>query len=146
MIAFIIILIILWLIGPFVIGTIAKDRVCGFEKAFFLSILLSPLFGMWYVLVSDRKADVELRDKLSRMADMSIMRDAAELLSDGVINKEEYSRMVKHTDKEQTAMKDTDAEKYIQGTANVSTAPIVIIFIVTIVTAIFIIILVSLNS
>ena len=48
-------LIILWIVFCFVIGAIAKDRKLGFWGGFFISLILSPLIGLIFALVSDKK-------------------------------------------------------------------------------------------
>jgi hypothetical protein len=50
--------IFLWIIFSFCIGAIGMNRKIGFGGAFMLSLLLSPLIGLLFTLISDKSEDV----------------------------------------------------------------------------------------
>jgi hypothetical protein len=85
--------VLIWLIPSFIIGAIGNDRTCGFGSAFWMSIFFTPLFGFLYALCHDPNTHVRLNEKLTAMADMIILKDASELLSDGIITQEEHDRI-----------------------------------------------------
>ena len=57
-------IIILWLIFSFMIGSLGSKRNIGFWNAFFLSILLSPIIGLIITLISKDKESLEYNKKL----------------------------------------------------------------------------------
>lgn len=51
-------LVLLWLVLCVVVGFLGNSRTIGFGGAFFLSLILSPLLGLIFVLVSkDKQTD-----------------------------------------------------------------------------------------
>jgi len=48
-------IVIIWIIFCFVVGSIAKNKTLGFWGGFFLSLILSPLIGLIFALISKPK-------------------------------------------------------------------------------------------
>ena len=102
--------IISWLIFSMLIGIIGSNRKIGFAGAFFLSLLLSPLIGLIFTLVSkslsDEKYEKELLEvqrkqkeaieNLSQKNASSVSSElarTAELFEKGIINESEFEKI-----------------------------------------------------
>jgi hypothetical protein len=53
--------IIVWIIISIIIGNLGSERKIGFGKAFFASLLITPLIGILFVMESERNSDYELK-------------------------------------------------------------------------------------
>jgi len=53
-----------WVIFSFVLGMLGSGRKIGFFGAFFLSLLLSPIIGLIFVLVSKNEEDELSKEKI----------------------------------------------------------------------------------
>lgn len=53
-----------WIIFSFVVGFVGSSRKIGFWRAFFLSLLLSPIIGLIIALVSKNIADEEYKEQI----------------------------------------------------------------------------------
>lgn len=94
-----------------IVGIIGSKRKIGFITSFFISILLSPLIGIIFVLASKRLSDIEFEKNLlniqkqqnvsmespsSLQTNSSIVSDLhklSELLDRGIISKEDFERI-----------------------------------------------------
>lgn len=104
--------IISWIIFSLLIGIIGSNRKIGFGGAFFLSLLLSPLIGLIFTLVSKSLAAEKFEQELLQTQKMQQktmekitnqnlntitedLRKIKDLLDDGILNSEEYEKMKK---------------------------------------------------
>lgn len=53
-----------WIILSFVVGFIGSDRKIGFGGAFFISLILSPLIGLIFALMSKTKEEEKYRERV----------------------------------------------------------------------------------
>ena len=60
-----IVLIIIWIIVSLLIGGAGMDRQIGFWGAFLMSVLLTPIIGLLFVLSSPRNSVIEI-EKLQK--------------------------------------------------------------------------------
>ncbi len=105
--------IISWIIFSIIIGIIGSNRKIGFGGAFFLSLLLSPLIGLIFTLVSKSLAAEKFEQELlktQKMQQKTIekitnqnlntftedLRKIKDLLDNGILNSEEYEKIKKH--------------------------------------------------
>jgi hypothetical protein len=104
--------IISWIIFSILIGIIGSNRKIGFGGAFFLSLLLSPLIGLIFTLVSKSLAAEKFEQELLQTQKMQQktmekitnqnlntitedLRKIKDLLDNGILNSEEYEKMKK---------------------------------------------------
>ncbi len=102
--------IISWLIFSILVGIIGSNRKIGFFGAFFLSVLLSPLIGLIFTLISkslsEEKHEKEVMDiqknqnkllgNIDKGVASSITDDLIktnELFEKGIIDKEEFEKI-----------------------------------------------------
>lgn len=53
-----------WIILSFVVGFIGSDRKIGFGGAFFISLILSPLIGLIFALMSKTEEEEKYKQKI----------------------------------------------------------------------------------
>ena len=58
--------VILWIVLSIVIGIAGKRREIGGIRAFFISLLLSPLVGLVVILISEKQGPVTIIDSTGR--------------------------------------------------------------------------------
>ena len=83
----------------FVCGVLGRERKIGFGKAFFLSLLLSPLVGFIVTLNSVKIKEEEYKEKMLRVAENNVSSSSVadqlhklnELRKDGVLTDEEFT-------------------------------------------------------
>jgi len=102
-----------WIIFSILIGIIGSNRKIGFGGAFFLSLLLSPLIGLIFTLVSKSLAAEKFEQELLQTQKMQQktmekitnqnlntitedLRKIKDLLDSGILNIEEYEKMKKN--------------------------------------------------
>lgn len=96
-----------WIILSFVVAWIGADRRIGCWMGFVISILLSPLVGFIFVLISKSKSEIEkeekilnvqleqkeLLEKLNDKKDISTqLNELVSLRDNGILTEEEYTK------------------------------------------------------
>ena len=88
--------IVIWLILCFVVGAIGTNRKIGFWKAFFFSLLLSPVFGAIITFISPKKENVVIINQGKNDSSLSIddeLKKYQELKDAGNISEEEFNKI-----------------------------------------------------
>ncbi|MDH6304655.1 hypothetical protein M2459_001391 [Parabacteroides sp. PF5-5] len=75
------------------IGILGINKECGFWLSFFCSLFFSPFIGALYVLISEKESDIDMKNTISQMADMSILKDASDMLMDDTITQDEFDEI-----------------------------------------------------
>lgn len=88
-----IMVIILWIIFSFIIGSIGSNRECGFFYSFMASLLFSPLIGAIYVALSERKSDIKMKEDIASTNKIMKLKELSELKDKGVLSNEEYEKL-----------------------------------------------------
>lgn len=124
-------IIIYWLIFSISIGFIGSNRKIGFGGAFFLSLLLSPLIGLIFTLVSKSLAAEKFEKELLQNQKMQLktmerliklntitedLRRIKDLHDNGILNSDEYEKMKKTIIKKYELSR---TEESFEGTENV---------------------------
>jgi len=73
--------IVLWLLISFALAFAGRSRKIGFTRALLLSLLLSPLIGLIFILLSEKKSETLMKLKIA--------------YDSGSITKEQYNRQVR---------------------------------------------------
>ena len=68
-----------WLFLSFIVALIGRDRNIGFGGGCLLSLLLSPILGLIFTLVSKKKVDIE-KDKATARA-IEVNQEALKILN-----------------------------------------------------------------
>ena len=88
--------IIIWLTLWFVVGAVGTNRKIGFWKAFFFSLLLSPVFWAIITFISPKKENVVIINQGKNDSSLSIddeLKKYQELKDAGNISEEEFNKI-----------------------------------------------------
>lgn len=88
--------IIIWFILCFIVGAIGTNRKIGFWKAFFFSLILSPVFGVIITLISPKKENVVVINQSKNESSRSIadeLKKYQELKDAGTISDKEFNKI-----------------------------------------------------
>ncbi len=92
-------IVILWIVLSLLLGAAGSERQIGFVGAFFLSLLLSPILGALFVLMSEKKSTVQHRKKLETLLEKTPTAEDLEkmirLHDEGKITAEELAAFKK---------------------------------------------------
>ena len=89
-------LIVTYLILFFIVGAIGTNRKIGFWKAFFFSLLLSPVFGAIITFISSKKESVVVINQGKSTSSLSVadeLKKFKELKDAGTITEEEFNKI-----------------------------------------------------
>lgn len=85
-----------WIFFSIIVGALGNDRECGFFWAMICSLFLSPIVGLIYVALSENKSDIAHKNKIDSSIKMGNIKQAVQLLKDGMITKEEFEKIKKY--------------------------------------------------
>lgn len=75
------VIVFLWIFLALLVGASGTSRKIGFSHAFLLSVFLSPILGLIFVALSEKKSESLMKHKIAYDA--------------GAITKEEYNKKVR---------------------------------------------------